>query len=53
MQASAEAIAKCGRPRKERTITMKAKTYFINCNGPQRLRTVKPLIVQMINIWKK
>jgi len=41
------------RPRKERTITMKAKTYLINCNCPQRIGTVKTLIVQMRNIWKK
>jgi len=37
----------------ERTIIMKAKTYLINCNCPQRLGTVKTLIVQMRSIWNK
>jgi len=32
---------------------MKVKTYLISCNYPQRLYTVKILIVQMRNIWKK
>ena len=41
------------RPRKERTTTIKAKTYLINCKCPQRLGTAKTLIVQMRNIWKK
>ena len=34
----------------KRTTTMKAKTYLINCSCPQRLGTVKTLIVQMRNI---
>ena len=38
------------RPRKEKTTTIKAKTYLINCKWPQRLGTVKTLIVQMRNI---
>jgi len=41
------------RPRKERTTTINAKTYLINCKCPQRLGTAKTLIVQMRNIWKK
>jgi len=32
---------------------MKAKTYLITCNCPQKLGAVKTLIVQMRNIWKK
>jgi len=31
----------------------KSKNYLINCKCPQRLGTVKTLIVQMRNIWKK
>jgi len=30
-----------------------SKVHLINCKCPQRLGTVKTLIVQMRNIWKK